>query len=132
MADWATGKPDDLARLIGQYLSEYSQEITVKTKRAVDIVANEVNAEIKARVPFTQRSGNYVRAFRIKTQHETKYNKTKAWHVVDGEYRLTHLLEHGHALKGGGRARAFPHIIYGEQLAEKRLQELIEGGIEDA
>ncbi len=122
----------ELASLIGQYLSEYTEEVTAATKKAVDVTAKAVDAEIKSKITFTQRTGNYVKAFRIKKSYEDMYNKRKTWYVSGEEYRLTHLLENGHALRGGGRVKAFPHVIYGQQLAEKRLQELIEEGIENA
>ena len=42
-------------------------------------------------------------------------------------YYLTHLLEHGHAKKGGkGRVKAFVHIKPVEEYAQKALPELIE------
>ena len=36
------------------------------------------------------------------------------------------LLENGHAKRGGGRTRSFPHIAPGEALAEKELLEIAE------
>ena len=51
----------------------------------------------------------------------TVYNKK--------HYRLTHLLEKGHALRQGGRTRAFEHIAPAEQNAEKTFMEKVRKGI---
>jgi len=125
-------KADGLADLIAKYMNNYSQDVTDRIKAAVDIVAKEVNTEIKAHITFKQPTGDYVKAFRIKTSYEDKCNKGKIWYVSGGEYRLTHLLENGHAKKGGGRTDAFPHIIFGESLAQKRMEELSREAIENA
>lgn len=48
----------------------------------------------------------------------------------DKNYRLTHLLEKGHALKTGGRTRAFPHIKPVEQEMTENFEKLIREKIE--
>jgi len=127
-----TVKIDELADVIAEYMNNYTQDITDGVKKAVDIVSKEVNDEIKNHITFKQRTGKYVKAFRIKTSYEDRYNKRNTWYVAAPHYRLTHLLENGHALRSGGRTRAFPHIKYGEELAKKRMEELAKEAIEDA
>jgi len=122
----------DLAAAITEELENYSEEVTTGVKNATEIVAKEVNEVIKNHIVFKQGTGKYVKAFRLKTAYEDKYNKGKIWYVANGQYRLTHLLEKGHVKKGGGRAKEFPHIIFGEELAQKRMEELAREAIEDA
>jgi hypothetical protein len=123
---------DDLANEITNSLQGYTQSITDNVKKGVDKVSEEVNTEIKDHVNFKQPTGKYVKAFRIKTTFEDRYNKRNTWHVTNGQYRLTHLLENGHALRQGGRTRAYPHIKYGEELAQRRMEEVAIEGIENA
>ena len=123
---------DNLADMIMKELENYSEGVTDGVKKAVDVVAKEVNVEIKKHVSFDQPTGLYVKAFRIKSVYESRYNRGKTWHVTNEEYRLTHLLEKGHAKRGGGRTRAFPHIKFGEELAIKRMEELAKEAAENA
>lgn len=64
----------------------------------------------------------------------TKQNKgrNKCGIVIHNKthYRLTHLLENGHALKNGGRTRAFPHIAPVDEECEKLMMEAITNGLE--
>lgn len=123
---------EDLAKTIAEELSKYTDEITEKVKENIDIVAEECNEEIKKHITFKQPTGKYVKAFRIKKSFEDKYNKRNTWHVSGVYYRLTHLLEYGHALINGGRTKAYPHIKYGDELAKKRMEELTKEAIENA
>lgn len=123
---------DSMAALIAEYMSNYTQDITNNVKKVVDTVGKEVNEEIKKHITFKQHTGKYVKAFRVKTSFEDRYNKRNTWYVANGQHRLTHLLENGHALHQGGRTKEYPHIIYGEELAKRRMEELAKGAIEDA
>ena len=115
---------DEFVSALSKELASYSEEITEGIKKAVDTVGKETNAEIKKHITFNQITGDYVKSFRVKKVYESKNKKFKTWYVANGHHRLTHLLEKGHALWQGGRAKAYPHIQYGEELAKKRMEEL--------
>lgn len=122
---------DDFASDLMAELKNYSQDITDGMKKSIDVVGKEVNATIKEHVTF-KGSGAYVKSFRIAKTSEDFYSKTKTWYVADPHYRLTHLLENGHAMPQGGRSKAYPHIKYGADLAEKRMLELSKEAVENA
>ena len=121
---------DKLGSAISEVLSEYSDEVAEKVKKVIDNVAKETNQVIKNHISFKEKTGEYIKHFKIKKQYEDKFNKRVAWHVASPEYRLTHLLEYGHAKKNGGRTRAFPHIRYGEEFAKQNLEKEIKEAIE--
>lgn len=123
---------DGLADAIIKNLQGYTNDVTDGVKKAVDTVAKEVNDTIKSHITFKQHTGKYVKSFRIKKTYEDGYKKVNTWYVKAPEYRLTHLLENGHAIRNGGRAKAYPHIKYGEEIAEQRMVELSEGAIKNA
>ena len=123
---------DEFEAALKKELEDYTLEVTDKVKDIVDIVAEEANREIKSRIKFKQPTGRYVKSFRIKKTYEDRFNKRNTWYVANGQHRLTHLLENGHALATGGRAQAFPHIKYGEELAKKRIEELTKEAIKSA
>lgn len=123
---------DELSEYLAGALQDYCQEITDSIKQNVDTVADETNEVIKKHITFKQHTGDYIKAFRVKTTFEDRYNKRKTWFVTNGQYRLTHLLENGHALRQGGRTDSYEHIKYGEEFAQIRMEELAKEAIENA
>ena len=103
--------PEGLAEAVLKAFND-AKELTEDAVRAsVDKTAKEVVARTKGAAPV--RTGKYKGGWSSKTTKKngrgaygrTVYNRT--------EYRLTHLLQHGH---GGPRpARAIPHIVSDEE-----------------
>lgn len=111
-------KTDALAGAIMQELQAYRQEVTDGVKESVKQVAVECKEEIKQNSP--RRKGRYRRGWR----DETAYESTEDIRVIvrnKTSYQLTHLLENGHAKRGGGRVAARVHIRPAEQHAEEKL-----------
>ena len=94
-----------------------------EVKEAVRTVSEDVKAEIQSRAPV--KTGKYKKSWTVTKVEETAQSLVNTVHSAK-HYRLTHLLENGHAKRGGGRTRSFPHIAPGEALAEKELLEIAE------
>ena len=112
-----------LADAVMEGLEEYADLATDSMKAAVKKAGNTVKGQISATAP--ERTGKYAKSWRAKTTKEsatalevTVYSPTR--------YMLAHLLEHGHAKRGGGRVAARPHIAPAEQLGIEELEREIE------
>ena len=118
-----TVRIDDLANEVMEGLQEYADLATDSMKAAVKKAGNTVKTDITANAP--ERTGRYAKSWRAKTTKEsatalevTVYSPTR--------YMLAHLLEHGHAKRGGGRVAAIPHIAPAEQRGADELEREIE------
>ena len=118
-----TVRIDDLANVVMEGLQEYTDHATDSMKAAVKKAGNTVKTDITANAP--ERTGRYAKSWRAKTTKEsatalevTVYSPTR--------YMLAHLLEHGHAKRGGGRVAAIPHIAPAEQRGAEELEREIE------
>jgi hypothetical protein len=63
----------------------------------------------KATAPEGKR-GSFRRNITSGVKKKMKWATTYAWYVKSPDYRLTHLLVHGHATKDGGRTEANPFL----------------------
>lgn len=119
-------KIDDLAKAVGLELDAYAEEVAGVVKEAVGAVAKETVADVKRRSPVDH--GDYKKSWTQSTVAETPRSLTVSVHNRK-HYRLTHLLEKGHAKVGGGRTRAQPHIAPAERDAERALPQKVQQGI---
>ena len=104
-------KVDNLVSAVMQELNNYvgaTDEAVDKgvSETAKDAVKKLQNAHPQGSGQYGSWDKKYNKGWTVK---KTKRDKTATIHNAT-DYQLTHLLEKGHALKNGGRTRAFPHI----------------------
>jgi hypothetical protein len=97
-----------LAAQIANELATYSQDVVEKVDTSSDKVGKAAVRKLKQISP--KKSGDYAKSWTMKTQSEVGQPNKRIIHVKKPHYRLTHLLEFGHAKVGGGRVPGKPHI----------------------
>lgn len=117
---------DQLADAVNEQLQEYNKLSAEVVKTAVTKAGNAVKKDIGANAP--RKSGRYAKSWRTKKTKETS-TELQVTVYSPTRYMLAHLLEHGHAKRGGGRVRAIPHIAPAEEAAEEALRKDIERGL---
>lgn len=115
----ATKKIDNLAKEIMEGLKEYTDLATDDVKKAVRKVGNTVKKDIATTAP--KDTGTYAKSWTVKKTKETSNSLEVTVHSKN-RYQLAHLLEHGHAKRGGGRVAARPHIAKAEESAIETLE----------
>lgn len=119
----STIRIDQMADAIMQGLNEYAELATEDMKKAVKAASKTVKKEIQAGAP--QKSGAYSKSWAVKTVRETANSLEQTVHSKN-RYQLAHLLEHGHAKRGGGRVSGKSHIAPAEQMGIDQLEDAIE------
>ena len=108
-----------LADAVMEELTEYNKLAEETMKKAVTKAGQTVRKEIQTGAPV--KSGKYAKSWRTKkTKESSRILEVTVY--SPSRYMLAHLLEHGHAKRGGGRTRAFPHIASAEEAGEKQLE----------
>ncbi len=116
----------NLASAVMKELNEYSDLVCDDMKAAVKKAGTTVLKEIKATAP--KDTGAYAKSWSVKNTHESSH-ALEVTVYSRNRYQLAHLLEFGHAKRGGGRVAAKPHIAAAEELGIKQLEEEIERSI---
>ena len=114
---------NEMADVIMKGLEEYAELATEDMKEAVKHASTTVRKEIKANAP--EDTGKYAKSWAAKKVRETSLTLTMVVHSKN-RYQLAHLLEHGHAIRNGGRYEGEIHIAPAEQKGIKQLKEEIE------
>lgn len=113
---------DNMTSEIMKGLKEYSELADTEMKKAVRKTATSVKKEISANAP--KRTGKYAKSWTSKKTVETGHSLEMVVHSKD-RYQIAHLLENGHAKRGGGRVEGKPHIAPAEKNGKILLETLI-------
>ena len=126
---------ENLSAAIMKQLTEYKDDIEEDVKVVADKNAKEARDELKQISPKADRNvilrggttvvkGSYSKSWTVRNGKKAKDIYSKIVHNRD-HYRLTHLLEFGHANRDGSRTKAIPHIRKTEdKYREKFIKEL--------
>lgn len=115
---------DMLADTVMEGLEEYADLTTEEVKKAVRKASNKVKNRIEEYAPVGE-TGEYAKSWRVTTTDESSYSINQTVHSPK-RYMLAHLLEKGHAKRGGGRVQGTPHIKPAEQEGIQLYESLIQ------
>lgn len=107
---------------ISSALNEYSGYVTAETKKAVKKAGKEAVQKLKQNSP--RDSGDYAKSWKASTS-ETSHTIHVTVYAGNHQHSLTHLLENGHAKRGGGRVAAIKHIEPVNEEVVKKVEEEI-------
>lgn len=120
---------DNLAGAIGQAVKEYTEDVSAAIDKEVDTTAEKVLKDVRSSAP--KRTGNYAKGFTKTNQSDFTGKKYAVWNRR--RYMIAHLLEFGHAKRGGkGRVAERPHLrpAYDRHVPqmERNIEDIIRNG----
>jgi len=114
---------DQLAKEVMDGLEEYAKLATDVLKKEIQKAGKTAKTQIEQTAP--RQTGKYAKSWAVKKTSETSNSLEVTVHSKT-RYALAHLLENGHAKRGGGRVAAIPHIAPAEEAAVQSLERNIE------
>lgn len=123
---------DELGDAIAEELGIYDRSVIDGIKDEAKRYMKQLVKDTKATAPVGHRQKHYRDSIKSKKTMETDRAVEYTWYVAGSDYRLSHLLEDGHALRDGGRTEGTHFIekatdpIIEEYL--KAVEDIIENG----
>lgn len=103
-----TVKPGDLGTVLAKELAIYGEDVTERINKLSAEAVKSLVTKTKATAP--ERTGSFRKNIASKVLKQTPRGDTYVWYVKAPDYRLTHLLVHGHAKQNGGRVAGNPFL----------------------
>ena len=118
---------DQLAIEVMQELDAYREDVQEAVEKAVKETAKQTTAELRSISPEGD-TGEYAKHWSYKRDKNLsgRHRYDMVVYSKKPEYRITHLLEKGHAKRNGGRVDGITHVKIAEKHAKEILQERIE------
>lgn len=124
-------KADQLSVAIARELSIVNDDTVEMLKRIAKKKASELVKKTKATAPVGKRSKHYRDNITFKKTEETNRKITYTWYVKGSDYRLSHLLNNGHALRNGGRYAGTKFITKAYEPIEKEYAAEVEEALKN-
>ena len=114
---------EQLGEAIEKELTLYGQHVIDGVKQEAKKHMSQLVKDTKATAPVGHRQKHYRDSIKSKKISENNRSVSYLWYVAGSDYRLSHLLENGHALRNGGR-------VEGTHFIEKASNPILERYLE--
>ena len=101
---------NQLSDAIAKELNIYGKNVIDGVKKEAKKSMSQLVKDTKATAPVGNRQNHYRDSIKSKKTDESDRGVEYTWYVDGSDYRLSHLLENGHALRDGGRVEG-THFI---------------------
>lgn len=123
---------DELGEAVARELTLYGENVIEGIKKEAKSSMSSLVKRTKATAPVGRRQKHYRDSITSKKTSEKDRSVSYTWYVKGSDYRLSHLLEKGHALRNGGRTEG-THFIQNasDPIIEdylKAVEEVIKNG----
>lgn len=100
--------PAKLSEVVASYMEDYGDRVIEANEEAIRAVAKDVTKDLKKSGNFGG-TGEYRKALKAEIK-QTRISVSATIGAQAPHYRLTHLLEFGHAKANGGRTTAYNFV----------------------
>lgn len=118
-------KISGFSKAVGDIVNKYGDDVRYALEDAIKDTAREAQKELRQTSP--KRTGDYAAGWR---SENTGNRIAPSQTIYNQKPGLPHLLEFGHAKRGGGRTKAQPHIAPVSdnipEMIEEKLRRLLE------
>lgn len=123
---------------IGQLSEAISRELTIYSKKVTDGIKKETKKSMKELVdktkqtaPVGNRHKHYKDSIASRKESEDDRSIVYEWYVKGSDYRLSHLLNNGHASRNGGRVNGSHFITNAHDEVIEKYEQNVRKAIEN-